>query len=231
MKPYLLFLIIIMCGQISAQEDGQQQLVEKYVALYMNAVRNHAIIYNGKESEKYPRVQNNPYFKGILYTEGQLSYNGVIYPGVYLQLDLCRDELVVLSPDYLFNVVLSPDKVDYAHIHGYHVFPLQSDGLPGCPSSGFYLRLYSKGCVVLEKQSTTLEIRDREPVFMPSVKYYLRKDDVYYRLRGKRSLLKALGSHKKELKQYVRHSHLSFRENAETMIVSVVKEYERLNSL
>ncbi len=229
MKHYLLSLLLfLLCWRAYAQEIVQSPLVEKYATSYMNLARSQAAIFNGDEQKKYPRTPNDPYLKSQEYTMGRLSYNGVLYPDVRLRLDLCRDELVALSPNYQ-DIVLSSEKIDFAELHNYRILYLSPGQLPDCPFSGFYILLYSGSCMVMEKRSFSLELREGQSTFIPSVKYYIYKDDTYLRVRNKRSLLKALGDYRRELAQYIRHSNLRFRSDAEKMIVEVMKEYERLH--
>ena len=58
--------------------------------------------------------------------------------------------------------------------------------------------------------------------FDQSVKYYIRKEGVYYTVRSKGSVLKVLKSKKKEL---------DFKHAPEEAIVAVVRQYEQLNEI
>jgi hypothetical protein len=113
------------------------------------------------------------------------------------------------------------------------VFYFRPDGRKGCPAEGYYYRLYEGESTVLERRIYTLnETRKGEEVtawFGTSIKYYLRKDEAYYPVRSKGSVLKALGAHKKELNSYAKEQKLNFRRNTAEAIVSLVKAYERLN--
>ncbi len=66
--------------------------------------------------------------------------------------------------------------------------------------------------------------------FDQSVKYYIRKEGVYYTVRSKGSVLK-VSSPKKELARYIKRRKLDFKHAPEEAIVAVVRQYEQLNEI
>lgn len=100
---------------------------------------------------------------------------------------------------------------------------------------GYYLRLYEGKCTVLGKWSCILSktIKDMklDDSFDQSVKYYIRKEGVYYTVRSKGSVLKVLKSKKKELARYIKRRKLDFKHAPEEAIVAVVRQYEQLNEI
>jgi len=50
-------------------------------------------------------------------------------------------------------------------------------------------------------------------------------------IKNRRTLLKTLVTHKKELRRFIRANELRYRHNAEQMVLGVVKEHEKLNRL
>ena len=67
--------------------------------------------------------------------------------------------------------------------------------------------------------------------FDQSVKYYIRKEGVYYTVRSKGSVLKVLKSKKKELARYIKRRKLDCKHAPEEAIVAVVRQYEQLNEI
>jgi hypothetical protein len=65
--------------------------------------------------------------------------------------------------------------------------------------------------------------------FQHTVKYYICKDDIYYPVKSKASVLKVFRSHKKELNDFIRAHRLNFRRQTEASIVAVVQQYESLS--
>ncbi|MDR1337121.1 MAG: hypothetical protein LBK22_09860 [Tannerella sp.] len=161
---------------------------------------------------------------------GRLSYRGVVYPEALLRMDLCRGELIVLSPA-AHHVRLTPAEVDFAELHGRRIVYLPKDTLPGSPPPGLYFLLHDGDCRVFEKQTATLQrktyMQTMEHYFAFSSVYYLWKEGVCYRIGSRNALLKALGAHRKELEQHIRMNRLDFRKDAGKMIVSTVETFEK----
>lgn len=220
-----LFLLIFVFPGILAQDPARDYLV---------AAGNQAVIYHGKEQVKYPpNILNHPYLGEDTYEAGDLSFEGILYKDVKMRIDLCRGELMVLSADNRFNIILPGDRVDYARLRGYHIFYHFPDSSKGCPPEGYYLRLYDSGLKVLERQSFILFRKtvglEVESSFIRTVKYYVYKDGVYYTVKSKGSVLRLFKERKAELARFIRQEQFNFKEDPERSIVEVVKEYERLS--
>ena len=229
MKRICLLLFIFLGGQLFAQNVGRQQLVDNSAMEYRNVADKQSVLYYGKEQDVYQRTINHPYLIDAQHTKARLSYSGVIYPEVMLRLDLYRDELIVQS-SFNRNIVLVPENVGFAEMHGRNIIYFRSDSLRGSPSSGYYTLLHSGKCKVLERQVNRLTHNDRQEFYYyMTTSFYLYKEDVYYIIRSQRGLLKALGSHKKELKRFISANHLRFRDNTEIFLVKTINEYEKLS--
>ena len=180
---------------------------------YVSSAAGQSVIYHGKEQLKYPTsIRNHPYLKSEKYVPGDLSFEGILYKDVKMRLDLY-----------------------YAEFHGYDIFYRYPDERSGNLPEGYYLRLYEGKCTVLGKWSCILSktIKDMklDESFDQSVKYYIRKEGVYYTVRSKGSVLKVLKSKKKELARYIKRRKLDFKHAPEEAIVAVVRQYEQLNEI
>ena len=225
-KWYIYLCLMLFFRQsLLAQDDH-------YAAGYMSAVSNHAALFSGNRQLPFTlHTLNHPYFRSDDFFSGKLSYEGVVYPKVWLRWDLYRDELMILSP-VNYSIILQSEHIDFAEIHDYRIFYLHSDGLPGCPSSGNYILLYSGNHRLIEKLTNELNLKDKnssEYYFILSTRLYLQKDEVYHKIKNRRTLLKALDTHRKELKQFIRANGFGFKRDAETMALEVVKEHEKLS--
>lgn len=133
-----LFVFFCLCAWGIGTTNGQE-VVRDYTA----AAAGQSVIYHGKEQVKYANsIKNHPYLKGEEYVTGDLSFEGIRYRGVKMRLDLYRNELLLLSPDNRFHIVLPSDRVDYAEFHGYHIFYRYPDGRLDNLPEGYYLRLH-----------------------------------------------------------------------------------------
>ena len=228
-KNCLLLCLIIWSGCLFAQDVERQQLIDNYVIEYLRILSNQSALYYGKAQEGHQRALNHPYLKDMQYAKASLSYFGITYPEALLRLDWSRDELVIQSPDFQ-NIVLAPENVDFAELHGEHIVYFRRDSLRGCPSTGYYILLYSGNCRVLEKQTTMLLIdKKAEYYYSITTNFYLYKDNIYHRVWNKRTLLKVLHPYKKELKRFISTHNLRFRRDAPEFIRQTVSEYEKLS--
>ncbi|MCL2683489.1 MAG: hypothetical protein FWE63_08455 [Bacteroidales bacterium] len=228
-KNGLLALFIFVCGYLFAQSAND--ITKKY----LETVGEQAPLYYGSLQEGRLPALNHPYLEDGRYSMARLSYRDVVYPEVMLRLDLERDELIILSPDGR-QIVLFPEYVDHAELHGSRIIYFHNDGLPGSPSTGYYVLLHSGNSMVLKKQTARLTDRqtsptgrDRQYVFKTT--FFLHKDGVYHTIRNKRSLLRVLSPHQKELRQFISSNRLNYRKNADELITRTVIEYEKLTSL
>lgn len=206
------------------------------VETYFRHAGPQSLLYTGKEQQTYlPSIINHPYLVNADMQEGEVEYDGLRYAGVRLRLDLNRDELMVLHPNGLYHVLLQSDKVGYANLHGYHIRYFESDGQKGTPPRGYYLYLYEGQCQLIERQSCILveTTKDRtvEGSFRKSIRFWILKDNVYYPVKSKGSVLKVFDSHRRELNQYIRQQKLDFKHDTDWAIEAVIREYERLTLL
>lgn len=230
----MLFICLLIGWKMTAQTDSTTYT--KAVDTYFRHAGSQSILYTGKEQQSYlSSILNHPYLVNADMREGEVEYDGIRYTGVRLRLDLNRDELMVLHPNELFHILLQPDKVGYANLHGYHIRYFLPDARKGSPPRGYYLYLYEGQCQLIEKQTCLLieTTKDRrvEGSFRKSVKFWVLKDDVYYPVKSKGSVLKVFDSHRRELNQYIRQHKLDFKRDTEQAIEAVIWEYERLNLL
>ncbi|MDR2810632.1 MAG: hypothetical protein LBB84_08800 [Tannerellaceae bacterium] len=229
MKNYIVCLYLFLATSASfAQSDT---LITRYLAME----GKHSPLYTGKIPLPYPAyMENYPYLQRPEFTEGALSYGGTCYPGIRMRLDVYHGRLLVSPPGELYEVILPPEQVDYAKLHGYHVFYFYPDSLKDSPPAGYYLLLHDGGCRVLSRPVCSMRETSRDGVvtgwFRCSTKYYILKDSVYHAVKSKGSVLKLFPSHRKELSRYIGEHRLNFRRNAEEALVAVVKRYEQWNA-
>lgn len=102
------------------------------------------------------------------------------------------------------------------------------------PPAGNYIQLFSnENLLLLEKPTNELFSKDESNriiyYFSLKTSFYLQKEDVYYKIKNRRTLLKTLGTHRKELKRFIRANELRYRQDAEKTVLQVVKEYDKLS--
>jgi len=227
-KVFLFFILFTGCGPLFAQDAGRERQIDSLAVSYLQTVRGNSTLYYGDQQLSPPRSSNHPYLNDVQFSKARLSYHGVIYPEALLRFDIWRNELVILSPNSR-AIVLYPEYVDFAELHGKHILYFRNDSLPGSPSTGYYILLYSGKCKILERNTAVRESRSTyEQYYLFKKEFYLYKDGVYHTIRNKRMLLAVLQPYKKELKQYISSRKLRFREQSDLFLVRTISEYEKL---
>jgi len=150
-----------------------------------------------------------------------------------LRIDVYKNQLLTLTPNGLYHVIIQNDKLEKLHLNGYHIiynYP-PTPALINLPE-GFYINLYDGSYSVWENQSCILNERienDRLHYrFIKRNRYYVYKDDKYHLVNNKNALLKLFGSKKRDLLQFMKQEHLNFNQYPAETIVKVVIHYENL---
>lgn len=236
MKRHIICIICCLAGwQIQAQEPlviPPNISIDEGIVSYMDYVGNQAVIYTGKEEAKYPTyILNHPYLDTNQYRKGTLGFDGLVYPNVKLRLNQNTEELIILSPDERFNTIVPTDRVDFAYIDSFYIFYNRPNSGVPLPE-GYYAMLHNGKYPVLKREtmflSTTTKDMTIESSFVKRTRVYIYKDGKYNQVSSKRSVLKLLGSKKKELNRLIKLNRINFRNSPSDAIVAVVKLYEYL---
>lgn len=234
---YLLSLLLCIVGwQIKAQLSvplPAEGTLEQQVASYLAVAAGQSVIHSGKEESKYvASMLNHPYLYTEEYKTGTLSFDGVLYTDVMLRLNQHTEELIILSPDKRFNVIVPTDRVDYATIGPYYIFYNVPEKGIGTLPRGYYVRLHDGKHPVLKRETCfpQTQIRDKEVEYSFALKnrLYIYKDHVYHSVYSKRSVLKLFKTKKKELKKFIKEHDLNFRGAPDSSVALVTEYYETL---
>ena len=236
MKIFLSFaFFIISVYNVYAQNQVDTINADASTKLYFNSVNNHASIYSGREEIRYSyKTINHPYLDTEMFRVGTLSMGGCIYPDVAMRLNQDIEELVVLSPNRIFSVLIPRDQLDYAIIDSLYIVyhkPVSTDG-KNMPE-GYYVRIYNGDTQVWKRKVAFLTSRvdgnSIEYLFESSTKRYILMDGIYYPVTNKRSVLKLFAPKKKELKKILKENGVNYRDNPEIAIVYITRYYDELN--
>ncbi|MCC8154010.1 MAG: hypothetical protein LIP01_07230 [Tannerellaceae bacterium] len=212
---------------------SQELTKDNLIDTYLEDAGLYAALYHGKGYVGYPRYYiNHPCLVSPEYQLGDLKYGDVYYPEVYLKLDWFSGQVIVNTPDRIYQVLLAPERFEYATIHGYKVIYHPAGELPGNLPEGYYLHLHEGTNSVLKLEIVVLDTKVVDSAveykFMRSTRYYVLQNGKYNRIGGQQSLLSLFPIHKKELKRFIKQNGLSYKEDSEKLVLEVVKHYETL---
>lgn len=209
-----------------------QQLTNRYTA----ATESEWHLYNGKEYLDYDKyyLRGHQFFKSAEEQAGSIYYDNYLYPAVPLRYDVLLDQLVLSPPESSLLFKLANDKVSYFNVHGHSFIRLVVDTLAqSAIRPGFYDLLVDGKTQVLAKRSKRIQeqatSRGMEGDFLVTDKFFIRKNDAYYPVNLKKSVLALFPAKKKELQKYIRSQRLKFRKTGrETALIKLVHYYNTL---
>lgn len=242
-KHYLYCIILISLSsikttvaQISISDTALYRSAQSNVIqLYIDSIKENLHLYNGTEfTAAYRSSAGHPFFEYSEPQTGNVFYDGIFYPGMRLSYDLVHDELIFVTPSKNLNVKLITQKINWFAIQN-HLFVRVSENnnAVNSPPVGFYELAYEGIYSVLIKRKKYFNQATREDnisKFMQSVNYYVRKENAYYEIDSKRSLLAVCKDHKAEVSKYMQREGLNFKKDPANTTSKVIEYYSQLKN-
>ena len=206
-------------------------------SIFTTALLEETPLYTGKVYlDIYGGVQGHQFFNEEYWELSEIVYDGHHFDSVYLMYDIYNNEVLLehfstegtLAPIKLYNPKISSFK-----IQGHSFVMLQSDSLNRMPE-GFYDQLFlgdNVGVYALRRKEIYKSTGSNTITenFIEKHKYYIRKGGIYYPIRSKGNITKALVDRKKEIKKYLNANRLYFKQNPENTLMMAATYYESLN--
>lgn len=220
---------ISICGQ-SVSLSSQDSILSKE---WVEEVDLHATLYTGKEQIKYPVFyENHPFYIQKEPLISFLSYDGTDYPSAGLRWDTYKDEVMVVSVDQRFNILLVPQRLSEARLSENSLYYIDANMTRGISKSGYFLNLYRNKNNVWVKPVAALNNKheDQRIIYYFTFKkhYYIQKENTFYPVKNLSGIYRVFADKKRELKQYAKKKKLNFNSSPEQIIPIMVREYERL---
>ena len=209
--------------------------INNIIQLYTDSVKENLRLYNGTEfTGAYRSSAGHPFFEYAEPQQGDVFYDGIYYPGVLLSYDLIRDEIIFITPGKNLNIQLIEQKVNWFTIRD-HLFLYIRDGdtTINFPGSGFYELIYEGAVSVFVKRKKQLyqsSKSDEISRFIQTNAYYVRKDNVYYTVNSKRSLLAVCKDHKSEIAKFIQKEGFNFKKDPASTMIKVIDYYTKLRN-
>ncbi len=229
MKAYLsvLCLAIISYTHICAQNMA--------VVDYLQQAGMHAEIYNGEREIFYSSSQyeNLPYYMSPDFTEATVFFKKKYYPNQKVRLDLFKEQLVILSPEKQYGIILNPQHVEKVQMYNKTIVWLDSP--KSKLAAGYYMQLTEGEKIQLlskEIYSSTHRIENSVVIyyFDRKVQYYLAYNNRYYAVKNKNTFSKLFPQYKKQINRFVYENRLNFKRNKEESLTSLARYCEELIS-
>ncbi|HEY8930168.1 MAG TPA: hypothetical protein VIM55_13295 [Mucilaginibacter sp.] len=222
-----------------SDSSSQQNALNNAVALYNSSIGIQAPLFSGVEYNFHdPHIKGNAYYLDINgFSAGTVYYDGLLYNKVSLLYDLFTDDLVVLLPNRVSKFVAIKERVKWFNYQGGHFININTDTLANNTvlKSGYYLQIYSGRSEVLGRYEKTMQTSTNsttgvENYFSQTKDFYLRKNNVYYRVNSKGALQDVLKDKKKELKKFMNANNIQYRENPEDALLKIATWYDHLSN-
>ena len=180
----------------------------------------YSMIYSGKYPDMYPNhiFEESPYLYDD-FVSGSLSYRGKLYENVSLKLNLHKEQLYILNADVSDRrrlIELNPKFIDFFIIHGEKFIYFEEPENRSVAPSGYYTLLHDGNIKVMrhtkKQYIERIDLLSKAVVrsFSSTHLYILVQDGRSNKLTGKRSMLKLMSKHQKEVRHFIRNEHLSF---------------------
>ena len=207
---------------------------EYAIRLHDTELRSQSALYNGR---KYiPPVyepESHPYFSLDDWITGAVYYDGEYFENVYLMFDLYKEAVVAEHFPSGHAIQLVGDKVQYFEIDGHRFEKIHNDSVGNSlPSTGFYDVLHPGTTKVVARRLKIRreEIRDMyvSTFYEEKNRYFVLKNDVFFPVRNKASLLKILADRRRALKRFLKDQKIKFSQNKELALITIAQYYDSL---
>ena len=233
--PCLLLLIPFWSvAQQGADTSFLTRAKENTVMLHHRALGVQSRLYNGsKYLAPDHTLDEHPFFASEDWVTGSVFYDGEYFEDIPLMYDLYSGALVTEHVPSGHPIQLVRTKLKQFSIGKHYFERIENESVSNSlPQSGFYEVLYAGETKVIARRQKLLreeinaQVIDR--FFDERNRYFVQKNGVFFPVKNKTSLLKALSNRKTELKRYIKENRARFWPDRELLFKSVAEYYDTL---
>lgn len=250
-RVLFLFLILTFPLFVAAQPEALTSSNSVFQVAFDSAIatsnRNQLPVYTGREYYPYfikqwgqygalmatapgSRPGEHPFYLSDEFRPEKIEFDGSVYRAINLAFDICRNEVVVLSPKRK-ALILPEGKVKTFTYAGHTFRALSTNGL----TPGFY-------DVMVWKDSASLVVKrwkKQSELWHVISDYYVIKGDQAYPVSlvsvksvgVKAAVLRIFNDRRDDVRSYIRQNRLKFSKNKkEQSLVKVVEYYASLKA-
>ena len=234
--------VLIFHSSASGQPDAivgdtrADQALSEVIKLYDSRLGQNSFIYNGRiYNEKFMGIRGHPYFSDDYWITGRITFQDMVFDGLQLIYEIYHDQLLLSSYNNqgrFAPIILNSGDIKNFELHGHTFVFLEHDKVSGLAEglydvvySGPDLQLYIKRKKEIIKETFGTDMWEE---FRETDICYLKKENTYYHIKNRNSVLKALEDYKKEIKTFIKNENLDFRADMEGALLKIVAWFESL---
>jgi hypothetical protein len=232
----VLLLVAIHLGAQSIKTDttflaeAKKNVVERYT----EALRSQSHLINGSRylGPELPDGRNystkeHPFYSPD-WEDGTVLYDREWYNASF-HYDITTQNLITeYSGDY---IQLVPEKIEQFTLGNHRFIKLREANLP----QGFYEIAYDGPTPVYIRWQKNVETRFKDiqiiAEFIPKTIFYIKKNNVFYEVKSKGSVLRLLAGRKSEIKTFLRAQNQFFSDNRGFFITEMARVYDNPSAL
>ncbi len=195
-------------------------------------------LYDGSEysyTTYYPFTidEGDPFFQLKTFDTGVVFYNNVLYEKVPLLFDIIKEELLIYDPSRTYIIRLNSERIGWFTIWGHTFLRLIVDSLTNSQlHTGFYDLLYIGKTSLYNKvskhfQENSASAQGLKKYVVESNEYFIKKDNQFYKVKNRTSLVAILNNKKKEVAQFIKQNKLNLKKkNKNDALIKIVAYYD-----
>lgn len=231
----LVLLLVLISLSLSAQQAERSRLRDRY----QDVLHPSDPLLNGREYEYYfrPKV-SSPLIPQDHVPTASVVIRDIPYEQVMLLYDTYKDQVLYYNPGNLsrsgvatvivnrhlieeFTLQLASGPARFRYLS----FPEDQQGGLG---SGFYEIVTEGACMFIIDHNAVQKVQDGAVIYQYKTERYIITPGEVYRIKGKKSLLKALADEAEEVKIYLKNARMEVRTAGKEQIGEVIAFYTGL---
>jgi hypothetical protein len=237
--PLLVFFYSLFCSFTHAQyflidSNAHQPSYQKARTLYFKTLAENAPLYNGSEYVNYGQnIVGSPFFASDSMQKATIDYEGTLYPDIPILYDLVSDEIVIKNYSNDYYIKLVKEKVNSFQLVNHEFIRFKPDSATEfLIEPGFYDRIYKGNISAFVKRKKwigyTTGVEKVTYMFHDKTNYFILKEDGWFKVTNKASLITPFKYKKNDLRQYYKSNHLNFKKNPENTLLKIIYYYDHL---
>lgn len=231
----LLFVVMpsLVYGQSAKDTLFLTSSVKAAKSIYEKQMAGEGALFNGVQYKAlilHSYDEGHPFFLSDDWITGTIRYDGISFDSVDLQYDLVNQKVVLDHPTSHFRLELIKEKITTFSLLNHKVVRLVVDESMQHIKSGYYELLYDGNVkVYAAHKKNRLEKYENDQVkqvFDQKTQYYIFKDNFYYPVKTKGSVVKIFNNKKVMLRKYLNKNKIKFRRNPASAITKAARYYE-----